>query len=251
MAYTGMWLANALYQPTPTAIHQADPAHADITTAPDSYQALTYAAPPSDPVGSVTAYPGMEWVVSTGGLTLDQTPEDHNDGSVQGVYMDDVGQTIASGRAHTEDYGASRRQNYSAAPMQWAREHYTSARFEVPLDTSIDPVALQRGLNGLPENNPDGLRNGWDFQPLVDRKFEVGTRYHDEHVAEVNTAAIIKNLPVPQNPGPYTSPFAMLARSITRPVVPMVRRDPPPIDAPIVQDGSETLYAATQDWVVS
>jgi hypothetical protein len=248
MAYTGMWLANALYRPSPTAVHQADPAHADTTTAPDSYQALTYAAPPSDPVGSVTAYPGMEWVVSTGGLTIDQTPEDHQDGSVKGVYADDVGQTIASGRAHSEDYGASRAHTRQQPGMQFAREHYTSQRFEVPLDTATNPVALQRGLNGLPENNPDGFRQGWDFIPIVDRKFEVGTRYHDAHVAEVNTAQVIGNLPVPG--GPYSSPFTLLARAITRPVQPMVRRDPPPIDAPIVNDGSDTLYAAHNDWVV-
>jgi hypothetical protein len=245
-----MWLANALYQPTPRAVHQVDPAHADTTTAPGSYQALAYAAPPADPVGATSPYPGMEWVVSTGGLTIDQTPEDHQDGSVKGVYMDPVGQTIASGRAHTEDYGASRFRNHAQPGLQWAREHYTSSRFEVPLDTQTNPVALQRGLNGLPENNPDGFRNGFDFQPLVDRKFEVGVRYHDEHVAEVNTAAIVKNLPVPG--GPYSSPFSMLARAITQPVRPMIRRDPPPIDAPIVADGSESLYAAdSRQWVVS
>jgi hypothetical protein len=69
-------------------------------------------------------------------------------------------------------------------------------------------------------------------------------------VAEVNTAMVIKNQPVPAGASQYNSPFALLARAITRPVTPMIRRDPPPIDAPVVSDGADTLYAAQTDWVV-
>src|SRR5689334_17682005 len=127
-----MWLTRALYQPGATAVHQSDPAHADTTTAPGEYVSRSYEAPPSDPVASVSPYPGMEWVVATSGLTIDQTPEDHQDGSVKGVYLDDVGQTQASGAAHTEDYGASRQRNHAQPGLQFAREHYTSQRFEVP-----------------------------------------------------------------------------------------------------------------------
>jgi hypothetical protein len=256
MAYTGMWLANAKYRPGPTALHVVDPAHADVTTGPDSYQALTYAAPPSDPVGALSLYPGMEYVVTTGGLVLDQTPEDHQDGSVKGVYPDDgvtggrVMQAAASAAAHEEDYGASRARIYEQPPMQFSSETYASQRFEMPLGTATNDVALQRGLNGLAENNPDGIRAGWDFVPYVDRKFYIGTRYHDQHVAEVNSAAIIRDQPAPA--GPYGSPFNLLARIVNRrPVVPMIRRDPPPIDAPVVDDGTTGLYAASNDWVVS
>jgi hypothetical protein len=250
MAYTGMWLSNALYQRGQTAIHQADPAHADTTSAPGPYQALTYSAPPSDPVASMTDYPGSEWVVQTTGLQIDQTPEDHADGYGGNAYPDLVEQAARSGQVHTEDYGASKQRNHAQPGLQFAREHYSSQRFEVPVQTATNPVALQRGLNGLAENNPDGFRQGFDFVPFVDRKFEIGQRFHDAHVAEVNTAAVIKDLPVPQNPGPYNSPFSFLARSITRSPVPMIRRDPPPIDAPVVSDGSENVYAAEQQWVV-
>ena len=256
MAYTGMWLSNALYNTGRTALHQSDPAHADTTSAPDTYQSVAYSAPPADPVGALSSYHGQELVDATYCHQLDQTPEDHNDGSVDGVFPDDgqyggrLGQQIASVAAHSEDYGASRERNFAQPGLQFAREHYTSQRFSMPVQTTTTPVALQRGLNGLDENNPEGFPIGQDFVPWVDRKFEIGTRYHDEHVAEVNTAMVIKNVPVPHGASQYNSPFALLARAITRPVQPMVRRDPPPIDAPVVSDGSDTLYAASSEWVV-
>lgn len=249
MAYTGMWLANAQYNQGATAVHQVDPGHSDAATAPDSYQALTYAAPPSDPV-DVAEYPGSEWVVQTSGLVMDQTPEDHSDGYAGEMYLTDQQQAARSAQVHSSDYGASRYRNSATPGLQFAREHYSSERFEVPLETATNTVALQRGLNGLAENNPDGFRQGWDFVPFVDRKFEIGTRFHDAHVAQVNTAAVVNNLPVPHNAGPYNSPFAFLARAITRSPVPMIRRDPPPIDAPVVNDGAGQMYAAGTDWVV-
>lgn len=249
MAYTGMWLTKALYNQGQRAIHQADPAHADATSAPDSYQALTYQAPASDPVASTSDYPGMDWVVQTSGLVIDQTPEDHQDGYAGEVYSSLVEQTQATGAAHERDYGASRNRNHAQPGLQFSMETYGHQRFEVPLDTSTNPVALQRGLNGLAENNPDGFPNGTDFIPYVDRKFYKGTRFHDAHVAEVNTAAVVSNLPVPPTPGPYNSPFAFLARAITRSPVPMIRRDPPPIDAPVINDGG-SAYSASTDWVV-
>lgn len=255
MAYTGMWLANAQYRPGPNVQHVVDPAHADITSGPDSYQALTYAAPPANPVGASSEYPGMEYVVVTTGLVLDQTPEDHQDGSVDGVYADDgvyggrLAQADASNAAHEQDYGASRSRNYVQPPLQFARETYGSQRFSVPVDTVTNPVALQRGLNGLSENNPEGFPLGSEFVPFVDRKFEIGTRYHDQHVAEVNQAKIITD--APYTTGPYNTPYNLLARIVgRRPVMPMARRDPPPIDAPVVADGMSTLYAAHSDWVV-
>lgn len=254
MAYTGMWLSNALANNGHTAVHQVDPAHADVTTAPGVYQSVTYTAPPSDPVGALSEYPGQEWVVVTSGQVLDQTPEDHQDGSVKGVYEINEGgyvsQAQASGAAHTEDYGASRTRNHAQPGLQFARERYLGERFSVPLQTATTPVALQRGLNGLDENNPDGFPLGQDYVPWVDRKFEIGQRFHDAHVAEVNTAKVIRDQPVPAGASQYNSPFALLARAITRPVQPMIRRDPPPMSAPIVSDGSETLYAAQTEWVV-
>jgi hypothetical protein len=176
--------------------------------------------------------------------------DDHAQGYGGAAYASDVDQAARSAQVHSSDYGASRNQNHAQPGLQFSRERYASQRFEVPVDTATNVVALQRGLNGLAENNPDGFRQGFDFVPYVDRKFEIGQRFHDAHVAEVNTAAVIKNLPVPPNAGPYNSPFNFLARAITRSPVPMVRRDPPPIDAPVVSDGSENLYAAHSDWVV-
>lgn len=249
MAYTGMWLSNALASPGRRAVHQADPAHSDTTSAPSSYQANTYAAPPSDPVDAAE-YPGSEWVVVTTGLVLDTTPEDHTVGYGGAALLIDEQQAARSAQVHSQDYGASRNQNHAQPGLQFATEHYSGSRFSVPLDTVTNPVALQRGLNGLAENNPEGFPLGQDYVPFVDRKFAIGTRYHDAHVAEVNTAAVIRNIPVPHNAGPYNSPFNLLARAITRSPVPMIRRDPPPISAPAVNDGSDSLYAATTDWVV-
>ena len=251
MAYTGMWLSNALYSQGQRAIHQADPAHADTSTAPNAYQAQSWAAPPADPVADDSEYWDIDtYVVSTSGLVLDQTPEDHTVGYAGEVYSDSTEQAMATTAAHDQDYGASRNQNYAYPPMQFSSETYASQRFEVPLNTTVDPVALQRGLNGLAENNPDGFRNGWDFIPYVDRKLYMPTRYHDAHVAEVNTAKAIQDSPALRDAAHYNSPFPLLARAMTRSPQPMIRRDPPPIDSPVLNDGADSVYSAADSWVV-
>lgn len=222
MALTGTWNNRARgYIDPPELLHTADPAHGDLD-APDPWS-WRYRAPEAGTELGAGAeeYPGQEWVVVTGGRVEDMTPADH----------------APIGDGHDVDRGAAASQLYGAPPLQFADEVYGSKRFEADYPAPIAEAALTRGLNGLPENNPDGYRAGYVEQFYVDRKLAVGERFHDARVVHPNVPTLIADAPVPE--GHASSPFSSLARMVTRTwQTPMVRREPSPWDEDITRDGT-------------
>lgn len=251
MAYTGAWKRTAGYYfvPDEGRVHTADPAHA-ITDAPDPI-AFVYTAPLGIDYTdeAISEYPGMEWVTDTPGLVLDMTPRQHEGGDTGRVFADDPTMLADSGARHGVDYGAARAHNYVPADTRAANETFDHERFEVPLSTAIDPTALQRGLNGLALNNPDGYRPGHNEWFRPNRKFLIGERRHDHRPLTPNTATTGTDRP--PVPTQYGTPFAAWARAITNVnATPVQRREPEGISQAITADLSHAGDAYVTDWVV-
>ena len=107
----------------------------------------------------------------------------------------------------------------------------------------VSNTALRRGMNSLPENNPDGFPVGQaqvnDF--AVFRKFAVGQRRHDRRVVTPNTAAAVSNVPTPDRGNLLTSPFDSLARPFQRVFQkPELRREPPSVSDDLQTEATAT-----------
>lgn len=251
MAFKGQWaLRDKFYTDPPERLHTSDPAHAEWDD--DELNQQTYTAPYGPGVGDLyDDYVGLDlWIAETPGRVFDTTPDDHRDGYPSEAYPTDLEYVAASSAAHGDDRGSSRELNFEQPPFQASDETYWGNRFEGLDSTPINPVALVRGLNSQPENNPDGFRRGWDSYSGVDRKMYDPERIHDERVNLVNTAHGPTDQPVPENATPYNSPFDSLARIMDRSPRPMMRREPPPFDESITTDGDDLDPVEIQTWVV-
>lgn len=228
MAFTGTWkmAATARQEQDQRVVHVADPAHAEV--GPDSAaQGVTYASPAMLDPGLVNEYPGMEFVVTGGGRMIDTTPETHE--------RDDT------------DHGSAIFGVFHEKQTQFADEQYSIQRFESFTTTDVNPVALQRGRNGLAENNPDGFRRGWDTAPFVEfRKFPIGERVHDHRIIFPDLPG---DLPTAEPiGGQYPTSFGAVARAITNVNQrPQARREPPPMYGDLPGDGAPAYPSIVGD----
>lgn len=238
--------------------HVADAAHADLDV-PDTVP--VWYAPALPAVADVGSHPGTEWIMTGGTFTLDHTPPGHDGGDTMPAQHTDQAAQYQSGLRHGLDYGGALAGYWAPPPLQFrGEEHqdYVRVAGNGPADdVSVSPVALQRGLNSLPENNPEGYRPGevaWERPP--DRKFAVQLdRTHDMRVLHLNIADG-GGTNVPAQGGPYSEAFDTLARAITNVAArPGQRRQPDGISQDIVTDGAlDSHYGAPRatvgQWVV-
>lgn len=229
MAFSGAWRLNAHYEADERTVHVADPAHGQVGP-DDGIQTQTYLTPPQMDPGPLGEFPGMEYVVSTSGRVIDTT--DYNSHE-----RDDV------------DRGAAIAGVFGEPMTRFRDERYITDRFESFTVPDVNPVALQRGRNGLAENNPNGFRHGWIEHYFEYRKFPIGERVHDHRL-------VFPDLPyaddgaAPVSQGPYPVPFGSLARNITNiNQTPQARREPPPMYGDVVTDGAP-MYPSVVDWGV-
>lgn len=233
--------ANQTYtDPAQRAVHVADPAHAVLTEGDDPNP--VWHAPVLPGLGDGDGqYPGSEWLMTEPGIALDSTPRTHDGGDSQPAHATLQEMQAASGAAHGVDYGGSRAGNWAAPRPQFhdERQVYTYVDGNGPADhIGVDPVALQRGLNSLAENNPEGYRAGVTEWQRADRKFAIGQRVHDLRVLHLNVAEGGGD-DVPAKGGRYNSPFDSLARAITNVASrPEVRREPVGIGEATLTDGA-------------
>lgn len=241
--------------PAERTVHVADPSHGVLDT-PDAVP--VWYAPALTPVADVGEYPGMHWVMTGGSVQLDNTPRTHDGGDTMPMQRDLRAMAIASGAAHGADYGASTAGNWAPPPVTFRDEHQEYVRIpgNGPADDlSVNPVALQRGLNGLPENNSEGFNPGSVQWERTERKFAIGERVHDQRVLHLNVAEG-GGTNVPAKGGPYNAAFDSLARAITNVAqMPQVRREPQGIGESLLTDGALDSYylaprASTGQWVV-
>jgi hypothetical protein len=245
------WREKAFTTDPDEKLHTADPSHAQSSNDPNT----TWIAPADvhdqpDYLYDEDAVVG-DYVSDATGLVLDTTPTDHNDGGDFGISTTFVDQGATNAASAGRSYGAERADTFQVPPFQDASTRYLSPRFEGLDGTAVAPVALLRGLNSDPANNPDGFRRGWVDQTFVDRRMYDPERTHDRRFLTPNVAFMESNqAPVPTTSG---TPFDSLARSLrTISQRPQIRREPPSMSDSLMYDGSDEGYAYdTQpgDWV--
>lgn len=213
-------------------------------------------APPREPPAHLGDVPGYLADDGTGydpvttaqapGIVYDVEPtEDHQDGTGAGG-----GQSMEAARrqghlARTQDRGATARQISEPKRARAHDEVRTTNMLVVEPISAGSRVAVLRGRNSLPENNPDGFRVGQRVQRWQERKIPMSKlRRHDLRPLHVMTAAAPNDSPAPvgidqPTAGISLSPFSSNVYSRTRlSQSPLARRVPRPWDEDVVNDGS-------------
>lgn len=232
MAFSGGWREGAYVVPDEYARSEPDRRHTEHPAAGDEANAPTYRTPPQDDPGVYGEYPGLDWVVQTGGRMVDTSDQRSHE-------RDD------------SDRGAAVAGAFGEKAFAFHDEQYTHEAFEFTASSEVNPVALQRGLNGLAQNNPDGWRAGLNLPTWANRRFPIGERRTDER-AVLPDVAYAEGPAEPLSDGPYPTAFGSLARAITNVNQrPQTRREPPPMLADEVTDGSPFEAAVIgADWVM-
>jgi hypothetical protein len=217
--YSGAWLRSAYVDPKAAYVPTASAEHGQDQG--EGTHAYAHQAPALPEPGSSETFVGMSWLDSVTnmlGTVIDRTSGESHD-APEGP------------GAHAVNEGAARAGYFSdRAATQFAGETYATVNFDSTPSPGVSNVALRRGMNSLPENNPEGFPLGRaqvnDF--AVFRKFAVGQRRHDRRVITPNTATAPSNVPAPDRGNVMTSPYDSLARPFQRIFQrPGLRREPP------------------------
>jgi hypothetical protein len=208
-----------------------------------------------------SAPPAPGWVLDPGdtfdidapartpGLVLDRTPITHEYGvegrigeSATGAGQDRDHARAEGNRARSQDLGAASRMLHNPIKARGVTETRETVAVELEPISGGSRLGILRGRNGLPENNPDGFRNGVRVQRWQNRKIPQSfMRRHNLHPLRVNLAAAPHNSPArpPSEANRYSSPFGLNVLSRTRTAQsPVARRVPRAWDESAVTDGA-------------
>lgn len=254
MPISGSFLqANRRPDPQQAVLHEPDPQHDERGAVDEN---VTWDGQPYQEVAPAPNVVGLEWVTSAVGTLLDQTPTGHDTG---GPFTSDAGPAQLSA-AHAVDQGADELHVRRPAPFQFQSDRYDTFDVEgMGSPNAISDVALRRGLDSDPVNNPPlesyggaGWRHGLYRFFGVEHDYSPPQRVHTYRVVTPNVATVVADAPPPDDPGPYNPPFGSLARAITQlSRRPMIRRVPEPIDVSEVDDGlDQAPVPAVHDWVL-
>jgi hypothetical protein len=182
---------------------------------------------------------------SAPGTPLDYTPtEDHDLGmpAPAGAGRSYAGNRRTANRARSVDRGASRWR--LLRPLELDEGDRETDRLEVLPTNPGSRVALVRGDNSYPENNPEGdgaggpVRNGYRVQRWYHRKIPMHYRTHDVRPVRDQLAALGKDTPPLELGNRYSSPFSAMASGRKRTYTsPETRRSPRPWDDDVLTDG--------------
>jgi hypothetical protein len=205
-------------------------------------------------------------VIDVRGQQLDNTPMNHDEGSVGILAYTRVPDLDVPGgadwdelkfshEAHGKDQGASIKQNYSAPMFRFYDEHYLFFRIPGLGPEAGDPIpALSggggRGLNGLSVNNPPddsylgrGFWPGTTEQEVTDRRFQARIiQRHDERAQTPNLPYFEANTPPPHPGNQSTSPFSNLQRMISGVFKIPISRRTPPVPGDIQEEATSEDY---------
>jgi hypothetical protein len=244
------WREKAFYTDPDERLHTADPSHTEKSEDPN----ITWDAPPAVENQPEYLYAqdllNGDWVADNAGMVIDTTPVDHQDGGDFAATAPGAETINANAATSGRSYGADHADTYAPPLVQDYTTQYLSPRFEGFGSPGQNPLTVTRGINSLPENNPDGFRRGWVEQTFVDRKLQAPAgRVHDRRLLTPNTAYSMSDQP-PVG-GTSGNPFTGLARAFsTIAQTPMIRREPVSMSDSITTDGSEQTYDESPgDWM--
>jgi hypothetical protein len=194
--------------------------------------------------------------LDTPGLVLDTEPRAHDVGDpdvthpapIPGAQSDSPDMA-----AHALDRGGQLLQIYADPSLRAADERPVTERWENKPVTAGSTVAALRGTNALPENNPDGFRDGWLVKRYYHREMPHEYVKHTERALHPAGAAsaVVSPAMSPQNSNRYTSPFAWRSfygtRNWQRPIM---RRNPPDSWDDQTEDGQSETSDVPGDWVI-
>lgn len=179
-------------------------------------------------------------------------PEGHEYGGVDRGANLIQGQAYA-GRAHSQDYGAAETHHHDSPILRADRDTYQTQMIEAERAVSGSRMALVRGRNSYPENNPDGPpTQGGYVMRWIDRQFTRRGIRTDIQPLRPYRAAVAADAPAPVGAAatPYTSPYQRLGLARRSKLThPMTRRVPRPPDEYAETDGTaDPQYAAPVYW---
>ena len=241
MPFTGGWATKARQRPTGHVVRTTHPTHSAVAVE-NEQSAEHWTAPPGVDWGDPGIDPWAVFVTDTPGDWTEQQP---------------------ANEPHGHDYDPGRDVDTGTRPndvkMGLSFGAYTNDNHESP-ERVEPPVAIVRGRNGRPENNPDeqprtGQRVG---RTWLDRQRNAGQRVTDHRVTYANLPTVGGDSTVdtvPDDPGPYSAPFSAWARGLNGgPRQPMLRRTPTPVSDSMMSDGLDDDYApdagVADEWIV-
>lgn len=257
MAYSGAWKRNQQYvSPASNPNLGAGMTHVHMNPVefPDPFPEPT----PALPETPAYLYPTDDFMLPVATLVhypVDHSPQGHDVGGV------DRGRTLLesqqlAGAAHSVDDGAAAVHHFEAPIHRAVGDSYRTERVEPEFAISGSRMALVRGRNALPENNPEGPPpQGHYVARWIDRTYARRQTRPDMVPIRGYRAATAVAIPAPA-PGQasqYTSPFRNLANARSRKLTtPQIRRVPRPPDEAVDNDGTQDPQYAMpvywQDW---
>lgn len=181
---------------------------------------------------------------------VDTSPEGHEHGTVQRGNQSFGEATVEAYRAHSEDHGSADVHHFEQAIMRSSQDTYITQRVEQEFPHTGSRMALVRGRNALPENNPDGPPpQGHMVMRWIDRQFTRRGIKTDMQPLRPYRAGLARNAPAPGAGvagSPYTSPYPRLAVARLRKLTePQQRRVPRAPDDDVIGDGTDDPQYAT------
>lgn len=231
-----------------------DPRH----LTPVDYGPTADSTPDSTPAYAAPLYAGAdEWLpqtvvqVPTVAPGMDFEPAGHEYGTVARG-----GSRLADGtnrRAHAArsvDAGAADATRTVYPTTRATGDRYETERLEESRAVSMSRIALVRGRNALPENNPDGpppqghIVNRWIDRRMPRRPFKA-----DMSPLWAYRATLAKRQDVPDDANQYVPPWASLQVSRRRRTeTPMIRRTPRQYGEDAITDGISEPQPSQQFW---
>lgn len=257
MAYSGNWL-RAAPKASDHTTHLAAPDERHGERETDQYPA-DHQAPPGAP------YEGTEFprtVVQTPGLVLEHDDGGHDSRGRYGTYRTQWERQAVQATGHEgQDLGWAR-QTYHEPEFQDDTTRYLEETWKGNGSPAPPPVAIQRSINSLGQNNPEvpgydpgGYRRGLRCFRFIDRKNKIDHRVYTPQQLLARQIRIPRNQPAQNSSFPRTSPFATFARvQSTIAQAPALFRTPPRLTDTMLADSGPAVddspIAVDGGWVV-
>ncbi len=203
-----------------------------------------------------------EWEVDTPGMNMPTDPLTHDAHDPQIIQPAPIPGAEAHppvAGAHAIDRGGVEERDYVPRSLRQSDEQWETKRWEQPPTQGDLTLAMQRGTNALPANNPatedypTGYRYGFSIKRFMDRVFPQEWMRHDERVLFPAGAAAAVESPAVASAqwNRYVSPIGWNVTTAGRTLLqPVMRREPVLASEDVVSDGTTEPSGFGADWVI-